>query len=313
MRKSQVVFGSRNTFFLAAAGLISFALPIVFGAAHAAPSRAQSQTQTQNVASTAPTYEYDVATIKPTKPSDNGVRSGINYPPDGFTVTGLTLQTLIQQAYGIQNYQLLGAPAWLNSERYDVDAKMDSSVADALQKLSPEDRFPARQKMLQALLADRLKLAFHRETKELPIYLLVTAKNGPKLKEAKPDNSDSKGVQGRGGRGGPGMSTTSRVGSESLTAQAVPISGLAQLLARYLKRNVVDKTGLTRNYDFTLQWATDESGMQPAPASGGAPPPESGGPTLSAALQEQLGLKLESGKGPVEIIVIDHVERPSGN
>ncbi len=318
MKRFGHVFGSQTELLFAAVGFGVIAAVCVFELVSATPSWAQSPAQNATAASLA--YGYEVATIKPNKPSDNGVRTGMTNPPDGFTATGYTLQSLIQQAFGIQNYQISGAPAWLNSERYDIDAKMDGAVADALQKLTPEERTSARQQMLQALFADRLKLTFHRETKELPIYTLVIAKNGSKLTEAKPGDTYTNGSRGAAGRGGAGgLMTTRRIGSESARAQTAPLTELVRVLAQYLGRTVVDKTGLTGNYDFTLQWATDESGLQ-SPGSTGIPagtPPMSAtdpsGPTLFAAIQEQLGLKLESGKGPVEVIVIDHVERPSGN
>jgi uncharacterized protein (TIGR03435 family) len=280
-----------------------------------ASTRSGAQSQTTTAAT--PVFEYEVASIKPSKPSNNGVSSGFNYSGNGFTATGLTLQSLIQQVFEIQNDQLAGAPVWLNTERYNIDAKMDSSVADALQKLSPDDCASARLQMLKALLVDRLKLTFHRDTKELPIYSLLIAKNGPKLKEAKPGDTYPNGIAGMLG---PGMSTSSRLGSVSLSAQGVPLSGFVRQLAQFLHRTVADKTGLTGTYDFTLRWSTDESGMQSTPEGGGTPSGASSlpqtdhsAPTLFAAIQEQLGLKLERGKGPVELIVIDHVERPAGN
>jgi uncharacterized protein (TIGR03435 family) len=292
-------------------------LLLIFGLATSlapAPSGAQSQ----DTSATAPKFEYEVASIKPNKPGSNGVSSGFSYSAAGFTATGQTMQSLIQQVFEIQNDQLAGAPAWLNTERYDIDAKMDSSTADALQKLSLDDRESARRQMLKAILVDRLKITLHRETKELSIYSLVIAKNGPKLRVANPGDTYPNGIPGFRQ---PGMSTTSsRSGSESMTAQAVPLSTLVRVLARALRRTVVDKTGLTGNYDFTLRWSTDESGMQSTPEGGGGltgasgvPPTEPSAPTLFAAVQEQLGLKLERGKGPVEVIVIDHIERPSRN
>ncbi len=274
------------------------------------PSRARSQLQ--NTAATLPKFEYEVATIKPNNPEhSDGVLTGMNYPADGFTARGLTLRSLLQEALGIRDYQLSGGPAWLNSEKYDVDAKMEGSVADALKKLNSAEQYSVSRQMLLAVLVDRLKLTFHRETKELPVYSLVVAKGGPKLQESKP--------RGANGSTGPvGLMTSLFPGFASAKAQAVSIADLAQMLAARTGRIVVDNTGLKGVYDFTLQWLTDDAQMQ-APAgvasSGSASPslavPDS--PVLSAAIQQQLGLKLEPGKGPVEVIVIDHIERPSGN
>ncbi len=322
LRRIGDVVGRRGKLFLSATGLVSVAVPIVFGLAHATPSRAQSQAQ--NAATIAPAFEYEVASIKPSKPDAVGgfmtVPGGGNVS-DTYSARNLPLMGIIREAYGIpmgaEDGRLVGAPGWLNSERYDIEAKMDSSVVEALQKLSPEDREAAQRHMLQALLADRLKLTIHRETKEVQVYSLVIAKNGPKLQESKPSDADANatpvpGRGGRGGRGGPNLGMRGRGGP--LTGQQVPISMLATVLTTILNRPVLDKTGLTGNYDFTLTWTPDDSQLQTPP--GGVPPPpppDSNGPSIFTAIQEQLGLKLESGKGPVEVIVIDHVERPSGN
>jgi uncharacterized protein (TIGR03435 family) len=268
------------------------------------------QSQTQNTSATAlPKFEYEVASIKLDQSDHSSAMT--NNPPDGLVATNASLLGLIQNAFGVLNFQVLGAPDWLSSERYVIDAKMDAATADALQKLNREDRILARQQMLQALLADRLKLTVHRETRELPVYFLVVAKNGSKLQQAKPGDTYGSGVAGRGGVMGPGMSTSASRFSSNITAHGIPISALIPSLARPLGRPVLDRTGLTGNFDFTLKFATDRPG--PDDTLNGQPMPNSDLPFLFEAIQQQLGLKLESGKGPVEVIVIDHVERPSGN
>jgi uncharacterized protein (TIGR03435 family) len=306
-----VIEGRKNPMFNAIR-LAAFAAAIVFGLAIATLNRAQAQQQgqTQNTTPTAlPKLEYEVASIKPDQ-SDHS-HGGMMDTQDGFTAANASLRDLIQSAFGIQNYQLSGGPDWINSERYVVDTRMDAATADALGKLSKHDRNIARQQMLQALLADRLKLTIHRETKELPVYFLIVGKNGPKLQEAKPGATYPNGL-------GPGVSTLSNWASQTMTVQAMPISSVALLLAGSLGRPVLDKTELTGKYDFTLKFATDRPQPQAAPGDSpsGQPPPgqlNPDAPFLLTAIQQQLGLKLESGRGPVEIIVIDHVERPSGN
>jgi bla regulator protein blaR1 len=296
---------------LSALGLMGVASPVMFGLLHATQSRAQSQAQ--NTAATSLVYE--VASIKPNKSGTNMVR--LMFTPDGLSATNGTLEMLINAAYGVENSQISGAPSWLNSDKYDIEAKMDSSTADDLRKLNEDDRRVARQHMLQALLAERFKLTLHRETKELPVYELVVAKDGPKFKEAKPGDTYPNGIKGPDGQSHAGMMFMTR---EGFTAQGIPISNFVQHLTRQLGRNVVDKTGLTGKYDFTLKWTPDESqramfkgteGGQPG--TGATPTPESSGPSIFTAIQEELGLKLESQKGPVDIIVIDHVEKPSEN
>jgi uncharacterized protein (TIGR03435 family) len=290
-----------------AAGLMGVAVPIMFGLSIAAQSRAQSQPQSPG--GPAPLFVFEVATIKPHKPDPgSGVMSGQSWPPDGFVATNVTLQTLILNAYGVRENQVVGAPDWARSESYDIDAKMDAAVADELKKLGMNDLFRARQQMLQALLADRFKLALHRETRELPVYSLVITKNGPKIKQAPPDEVYAKGAKG--------TSDWSRTagGGGKFTGHGIEIGPLAGMLTQTLGRNVVDKTGLTGDYDITLQWAASDAGQ--ASVSGGAENstlPEPTGATIFTALQEQLGLKLEPTKAPVGIIVIEHVERPSGN
>ena len=239
------------------------------------------------------------------------------FSPDGLSATNGTLEMLINAAYGVDNIQISGAPSWVNSERYDLEAKMDSSTADELRKLNEDERMVERRHMLQALLADRFKLMIHRETKELPIYALVVAKDGPKFQEAKPGDTYPNGIKGPDGQTHAGMMF---MGREGLTAQGIPISNLVRHLTRQLGRTVVDKTGLTGKYDFTLKWTPDESqgamfkgteGGQPG--TGGPTTAESSGPSIFTVIQEQLGLKLKSTRMLMDFLVIDHVERPSEN
>jgi uncharacterized protein (TIGR03435 family) len=283
--------------------LALFAALLTLALAIALTSNAQTSPQTQSK------FEYEVASIKPDL-SNNG-NSSTNNPSDGFVATNATLATLIQSAYGILNFQLVGGPDWINSERYVVDAKMDAETADALQKLNLEDRLLARHQMLQALLADRLKLTTHRETRDLPVYFLVIAKNGSKLHQAKSGDAYENGLKSRGGTMGQGMSSNSNRFTTSITDQGMPIASLLPLLGRPLGRPVLDKTGLTGNFDFTLKFAVERP--SPDATMNGGPIPDADAPFLLEAIQQQLGLKLESGKGPVEVIVIDHIERPSGN
>ena len=160
-----------------------------------------------------------------------------------------------------------------------------------------------RRLMMQAMLADRFKLKVHHETKELPMYSLVIAKGGFKLKEADPNDTYPNGVKGPDGVGHSGMMMFL---NGVLKAQGVPISNLANSLSLQVHRLVVDKTGLTGKYDFSLAWTAD--GVTPDNGLGAET-----WPSLFTALQEQLGLKLEPTKGMVDTIVVDHVEMPSEN
>ena len=295
--------------------LAAVTLAIVLGLTIAASGRTESPTQ--NISANAPKFEFEVATIKATKPGSGP--GGYSFPSGGFKATNVSLQTLVEAAYHIGDDQISGAPKWLNSDRYDVEAKMDASAAADLQKLNREEQDVARQQMLQAFLADRLQLTIHRESKEFSVYLLVVAKNGPKLQEAKPGDTFADGIKGRDGSPLAAGNTRMTGGrnARTLTAHEVPISMLTQLLLAFLGRPVLDKTGLAGKYDFTLTWGPDDN--RPPTLAGASNDgsssvsSDSNGPPLLTALQQQLGLKLESGKGPVEVIVIDHIERPSGN
>ena len=298
LQKFGDVVGGRRRRLLTAVGLVAVAVPLFFVLANARQARAQSQAQ--NTAVVPPTYEYEVASFKLDK--SDGFRASLMTEDNGLTGLNVSLQWLIESAYGVRNYQVSGAPNWLDSERYDIDAKMDGSVADELKKLGPDERNLAREHMLQVLLADRLKLKIHRESKELPVYLLVITKNGSKLQGTRPDETAPGESRGSGDHREAGsMRTVGNRVSQMMTAKAVPIADLARNLSGSLGRPVLDKTGLTGKYDFKLTWASDDIQT------------DSNAPSLFAAVQEQLGLKLESGKRPVEVIVIDHVEKPSGN
>jgi uncharacterized protein (TIGR03435 family) len=299
MHHANGVFRSRRKRLLA--GLLVAAVFIAFSLATATPNRAQSQPQNKAVPS--PPYEYEAATIKPSNGPGPWAKIGMWAAPDGFSAWFITLQQIVSVAYGVERFQISGGPSWLPSERFDIEAKMDAAAADALEKLSKDQRVLAQQQMLQALLADRFKLTAHRETKELTIYTLDIAKGGPKLQEAKSGDTYPK-MQGS-------------VLSGEVTAQAVPIAKLSRDLTQMLGHPVLDKTELKGVYDFKLQFTPDERLQPPSGLAPNErlpiPPADSDAPSLFDALREQLGLKLESGKGPVEVIVIDHVERPSPN
>jgi bla regulator protein blaR1 len=294
---------------LSVAAFAAVAVPIVFGLLNATPSRAQSQ----NENTAAIPHAYGNISIKPSPANpDKSVSPMVSIlsGPDRFKTTNFTLHALTGRAYGLEDDQISGGPSWVNSERYDIEAKIDKSVADDLQKLSPDQRFIERKRMLQALLTDRFKLTLHRETKELPVYELVIANSGSKIQEAKPGDTYANGLKGPGGRPlGAGIVLSPEAGEE--VGQAVPIETLVAVLSQRLGgRIVVDKTGLTGKYDFTLKWTPDAS--QPATVGKqGTQSPESSESPIFTALQEQLGLKLELQQAPVEVLVIDHAEQPS--
>jgi len=294
------------------------------GLAHGAAAQAPSQSTATNPLA----YEFDVATIMPSRPSPDGGGVAV-FGEDTFRARNYTLRGVIRFAYETpigMNDMLSGGPDWLDSESYDVTAKMDAATADRLTKLSPDERKHTQAGMVQELLADRLKLAVHGEPREVPVYFLTVAKNGPKLKEAKPGDTYEKAFPYAGKFADavkPGqifLVSGTRPGHNTQTIYAfgVSIPTLASQLTFWSQRTVQDRTGLAGSYDVVLEFCKEQSslGSSAGAADGQAVPSAAdpcGVPPLLTAVQQQLGLKLESGKGPVEIVVIDHVERPSGN
>lgn len=228
---------------------------------------------------------FEVASVKANK---TGQRGGSIGPAGGgrFTATNIPFKVLLATAYDINFDQISGGPDWLDSERYDVEAR-------------PERPSTAQQihLMLQTLLTDRFKLVLRRETRELSIFALVLDKAAPKF---------------RPHQGGAEVAFGIRPGDKGqVVFDGVPMSRLAWFLSMRLHRTVVDKTELTGVYDFELAWAPDEPQREEGPGS--PPQPDASGSTIFTALREQLGLKLTSQKGPVEFLTINHAEKPSEN
>jgi bla regulator protein blaR1 len=255
---------------------------------------------------------FEVASIKPSWGDDH--RSMIQIQPGGgLRTSGSTLKMLLTLAYDVREFQISGGPGWINTERYDIMAKTgDADVSgspDDMRKMTDEQRKTVADKMrerLRALLADRFQLVLHRETKEQSVYALVVAKGGSKLQQ-------SEAAEGTGAKG------MMRMGRGQLSGQSVGLQMLTQSLSNQLGRPVIDRTGLKGNFDFKLEWTPDPGqsggpfGGGPPPGADAPPPPDPNGPSVFTALQEQLGLRLESQKGPVEMLVIDKVEKPSEN
>ena len=217
---------------------------------------------------------FEVATIKPNAAADNRISIGI-HPGGRFEATGMSVKTLIAQAYDLREFQISGGPGWVESERFDIKAK-----AEALEQVrGPQAIRP----YLQSLLKERFQLKMHEDQKEMPVYNLVVAKGGVKMKASE---------------GGAERQGQVRMGRGQFTANGVPVGQLIRMLANPLRRPVIDKTGLTGNYDFQLEWAPEGA---------------ENGPTIFTAVQEQLGLKLEADKAPGKVLVIDSIEKPSEN
>jgi uncharacterized protein (TIGR03435 family) len=232
-------------------------------------------------------------------------------PGGRFTATNNTLRALILNAYGISAspYLLEGGPGWIDSARYDIDAKAAAAAIPA--GTSNRVLWEKTRLMLRTLLADRFKLSIRRQTKEMAAYQLLIAKNGPKLRKTDRD-CDASVAACHAFSGNP----------TRLSGDGIDIYDLALTLTSFLDRPVVDQTGIQGLFDIKLQWNPFATESQPrddvprspvAEAREGSRPDPSTLPSVFAALEEQLGLKLAPHKGPIEIYVIDHVERPSEN
>jgi len=282
---------------------------------------------------------FEVASIKPNNSGDGRVMLGNQ--PGRFTATNVTLRMLIRNAYQLQDFQISGGPGWLNSDHFDIVAKIDPAVQEAIaaarggigRAAFPGQGPNALQLMIRSLLADRFKLVAHHETKEQTIYALVVARTdgklGPALKKSDIDCAAlMASARARGqaappptGPPQPGqrMPCAVRIGPDNLSASAGTLAQFAQSLGTFVGRIVVDQTGLTGGYDIDLTWTPDQMPQRAAGTPGGQPVRINGvdidpnGPSIFTAVQEQLGLKLDSQKGPVEMLVIDRAERPVEN
>jgi uncharacterized protein (TIGR03435 family) len=289
-----------NKFLLASAGVAALTGPLLIGVGNAPAIHAQSPAVTPR--------RFDVAAIKPNNSGANflGIRV---VPGGGLRAVNATLRSMIREAYQVRDFQLSGGPAWLDSARYDIEAK------GQIEPGSQEQTGLQVMKMLQALLADRFQLSIHRETKEMPIYALLVAKNGPKLEASREGCFDpTAGIPPPPTL--PGQSPSRPCGgfnnsSNQMLGAKVGMSHFAANLSKFIGRTVVDRTGLKGTYDIALRWTPYEGQAFLAPTE---PPPADGSqPSIFTAVQEQLGLRLESQRGPVEVLVIDGAEKPSEN
>jgi uncharacterized protein (TIGR03435 family) len=247
-----------------------------------------------------PPVQFEVVSVKMHSPDNQGGRTQLT--PDGVRISNLPLQDFIHEAYDlVLNDQVVGIPSWANSERFDIEAKVASADVAAFKKLTLDQvRSMGRQ-----ILTDRFKFASHEERHVLPVYALIVAKGGSKLQ---PSTMSSEDPNARTGVGAMGHASNSNgTFTNELTARGVTMDRLASILSQQgLGRVVLDSTGLTGRYDFKLTWA---GGSMATDANS----TDTSGPSIFTAVSEQLGLKLESQKGSVPVLVIDHIEEPSPN
>src|SRR5580658_4599213 len=238
--------------------------------------------------------EFEVAAIKPSDPNSAG-RWIRMQSANRFYAKNHTVKTLIQAAYNLTPRAVSGGPSWVDSDHYEILAETPGNVRPALDE---------QMSMLRKLLADRFRLKFHREEKEFSIYALTVAKTGSKLKESTLDLDATP-------EGPPLLAFVIAPDTVRLPARAVTMPEIASVFQRAaLDQPVVDRTGLSGRYDFDLEFTPDESQFSGLGLKG---TPESTKPDLFTAMQQQLGLKLEATKGPINTLVIDQAERPSAN
>ena len=284
---------------LLATGVVTIAGPVAVGVLNAPRLHAQSPP----IAANSPAFE--VASVKPNKTL--GAQRGGRLQPGHFSQTAVTLRQLIRMAYGAS--QMAAAPDWIDTDLFDVEGKGDFAMADYLP--GADGSQPPVYAMLRSLLVERFKLAAHTESRDTAIYALVTANKdgrlGPQLKHSDVDCDAILAAIAKTGKlplvepgKGPPCSASPRPGR--IIGHDLSMERLAGALSGPVNRTVRDHTGLKGNFDVALEWTPDD--LSPNGASG---------VSIFTALQEQLGLKLESMRGPVDILVIDHVEQPTPN
>jgi uncharacterized protein (TIGR03435 family) len=249
-----------------------------------------------------PTLTFDVASVRESVPAqNNGVRVGVVSPPHSckFTATNMPAKGLLQAAYGFGT-PVIGGPDWLNDHYFTVEAKCDHSVDEKMAKLTDDQSSLEKRHMLQVLLMDRFHLKGHTEIKESSVYTLSIAKGGSKLHETKVDTDDPNHVTPANA----GVDVQAHGGAQGLefVVRSANMRAVAAMLTSQIETPVVDHTGLTGYYDFTLQFGRPWSANNPE-----------SWPDLTTAVPEQLGLKLESTRAPIEVFIIDHMEMPTAN
>jgi uncharacterized protein (TIGR03435 family) len=298
---------------LTAVAVLMFAA--IYGIFHVETLRAQLLHPTNE-----PLPSFEVATIRPSHA--DGDKLGFRMTPTEFKVQNASIADLIRFAYMVKSTaQLPQEPRWIHSDKFDIDAKIAESQIEVMKKLTPDHRFEQNRFMVQSLLSDRFGLKLSSQMKSLPVYALVVAKGGPRLKEvenlspAQPGSTPplaTTPATSPAPTTGLGHMPTLTGGRGELNAGAVSMPFFTDWVSRQPEmadRVVIDATGLKGSYNFDLNWSPDDGH---APLLNGVPQ-ESTGPSIFTAFQEQLGLKLESRKAPVEVLVIDHVEPPSAN
>ena len=321
---------------LAAFGIAVIARPVVSGLASGPQIRGIATQAAQPTGTPLPSFE--VASIKQNRSGNGGCIFAAARSPGRFVQTNCSIKMLIEYAYMqgqpqpwvrpflfLKDDQLVGGPGWISTDKYDIEARMPDSEAEKYQNRSWEERTGPTRLMVQTMLAERFKLRVRRETRDGPVYALVVAKGGPKFSPANVATTDrlrAHNAEVMRNPSAPAKGIAPCAAGTGCMHSLIGMSALAEMLSRFpeVGRPVSDQTGLKGVYYVDFYWARVQAsnGMMMGPqnddaAVGNAPAFEPSGPSIFSALREQLGLKLEATKGPVEFIVIDYIERPSEN
>jgi uncharacterized protein (TIGR03435 family) len=258
---------------------------------------------------------FDVTSIKPFDPKAKMSMLGFRYTADGVQAQSISVPMMIRAAYGgfaklPTDDAVIGVPDWAKNSLYAVEGKMNTVQVADFAKLTANQQELARQRMLQALLLERFKLQVHPQSKSMPDFDLIVVRTGPRLHQG---DTNPEGVKGPDGKPLPG-SYLRMFGMGKIAAQGFTMEAFAHFLMQPqngLGRPVVDKTGLTGKYNFTMEWTPDPAFTpRAAPGPVGGLPPDPSGPSIYTALEEQLGLRLKPSTGTFDLVVIDHVEPP---
>jgi uncharacterized protein (TIGR03435 family) len=251
--------------------------------------------------------QFEVASVKPNNSGSGSSGNSIDSKSGYLRAANVSLRALITQAYRLFDFQVVGGPDWINTAKFDIQARAETgTVPPPTATAETSNRNDLMLLMIQSLLEDRFQLKVHHETRDLPVFALTVAKGGPKLEPT---------VQGHPGPGSlsPGSSRTNGgAAGVEMSGSGISVARLIALLAPQVGRPIIDKTNLTSQYDFTLKWSPS-----PRPTALGPDGPtassDPSGPSIFTALQEQLGLRLDSAREPVQVLVIDSVQKPSEN
>ena len=270
---------------------------------------ARSATRAAGQSTEKPVPRFEVASVK--QNTSDIKKVGLQTLPGGrFMAENMTLRALVQFAYGVQPQQVTGGAGWLDLDRFDIVAKAETNVADQFNADKRGEASPL-QLMLRSLLAERFKLEVHTEGRQFPIFALVVAREGKLGSQLTPSHADCSSAAPRADAAACGIRMGN--GPGTLVAVGVTMRQLAGSLTPWAGRLVVDLTELPGHYDLTLNWTPDQmpEGLSRKVAAGGLPPPDLNGASIYTAVREQLGLKLDSRRGPVDVIVIDRADRPA--